>query len=158
MAVEIERRFLVTKDIRGLCRNGLSIVQGYLPSDDGKTVRVRVAGQDATLTVKGPRRGLCREEIEHPLPLDLALGLLRHRCRDGLIEKTRYLVHHHGFRWEIDVFGGENAGLVIAEVELSHPRQLVPLPDWVGAEVTHRAAYSNSALSRSPISRWVSAA
>ncbi|GAA4258829.1 hypothetical protein GBZ26_06985 [Azospirillum formosense] len=158
MAVEIERRFLVRRDIRPLCRNGLSIVQGYLPSDDGRTVRVRVAGPDATLTVKGPRRGLCREEVEHPLPLDLALGLLRHSCRRGLIEKTRYLVHHHGLCWEIDVFGGENAGLVIAEVELSDPDQVVPLPDWVGAEITHRAAYSNSALSRSPIRHWVSAA
>ncbi len=158
MAVEIERRFLVRKDIRSLCRNGVSIVQGYMPSDDGETVRVRVAGPDATLTVKGPRRGLCREEVEYPLPLDLALDLLRHRCWSGLIEKTRYIIHHHGLRWEIDVFDGENAGLVIAEVELSHPEQLVPLPDWVGAEVTHRAAYSNSALSRTPIRRWVSAA
>ena len=72
MAVEIERRFLVRKDIRSLCRNGVSIVQGYMPSDDGETVRVRVAGPDATLTVKGPRRGHCREEVEHPLPLGLA--------------------------------------------------------------------------------------
>ncbi|MDQ2101879.1 CYTH domain-containing protein [Azospirillum isscasi] len=158
MAIEIERRFLVRKDIRSLCRDGLSIVQGYLPSDDGRTVRVRVAGPDATLTVKSPRRGPCREEVEHPLPLDLALGLLRHSCRGGLIEKTRYLSHHHGLCWEIDVFGGENAGLVIAEVELSRPDQLVPLPDWVGAEVTNRAAYSNSSLARSPIRGWASAA
>lgn len=158
MAVEIERRFLVRKDIRSLCRNGLPIVQGYLPSDDERTVRVRVAGPEATLTIKSPRRGLCREEVEQPLPLDLALGLLRHSCRGGLIEKTRHLIHHHGFCWEIDVFGGENAGLVIAEVELSHPDQVVPLPDWVGAEVTHRAAYSNSALSRCPTRQWVSAA
>lgn len=158
MAIEIERRFLVRKDIRRLCRDGVRIVQGYLPSDGEHTVRVRLAGSKGTLTMKGRRRGLCRDEVEYSLPEHYAARLLRTACRTGLIEKTRYLVHHHGLCWEVDVFEGENAGLVIAEIELSHPEQLVPLPDWVGAEVTHILAYSNSSLSRSPIRRWIAAA
>lgn len=158
MAIEIERRFLVRKDIRRLCQDGVRIVQGYLPSDGENTIRVRLAGVEGTLTLKSRRRGLCRDELEFPISTAYASRLLRGACRDGLIEKTRYHIHHHGLCWEVDVFGGENAGLVIAEIELSHPEQLVPLPDWVGAEVTHVKAYSNSSLSRSPIRRWTAAA
>ncbi|WP_448204208.1 CYTH domain-containing protein [Azospirillum sp. sgz302134] len=158
MAIEIERRFLVRKDIRRLCADGIRIVQGYLPSDGEHTLRVRLAGGEGTITRKSRRRGLSRDEHEYPITADHAERLLRESCRGGLIEKTRYLVHHHGLCWEVDVFEGENAGLVIAEVEMSHPDQLVPLPDWVGAEVTHAPAYSNSALSRAPIRRWAAAA
>ena len=157
MAIEIERRFLVRKDIRRFCQHGVRIVQGYLPSRRN-TIRVRLAGSEGTLTIKSRRRGLCRDEIEFSISGEYATHLLRVACREGLIEKTRYIVPHGGLSWEIDVFEGENAGLVIAEVELSHPEQLVPLPDWVGAEVTHVSAYSNSSLSRAPIRRWSAAA
>ena len=158
MAIEIERRFLVRKDVRRFCKDGVRIVQGYLPSDGLHTVRVRLAGDIGTITMKSRRRGISRDEVEYPISADYAARLLRDTCREGLIEKTRYLVQHCGLCWEIDVFEGENAGLVIAEVELSHPDQLVPLPDWVGAEVTHVPAYGNSSLSRMPIRRWVAAA
>lgn len=158
MALEIERRFLVRKDVRHLCRNGVRILQGYLPSDGACTVRVRIAEGDATLTIKSLKRGACRDEVEHPLPLEFARQLLHHRCTGRVIEKTRYRHCQDGLCWEIDVFHGENAGLVIAEVELDAPDQTVPLPDWIGAEVTTLRAYGNSALSRAPIRRWPAAA
>ncbi|PWC50887.1 CYTH domain-containing protein [Azospirillum sp. TSA6c] len=158
MALEIERRFLVRKDVRHLCRNGVRMVQGYLPSDGVSTVRVRIAEDRATLTIKSLKRGACRDEVEHPLDLDFARQLLLHGCEGRVIEKTRYRHCQDGLCWEIDVFDGENSGLVIAEVELKSPDQTVPLPDWIGAEVTTLRAYGNSALSRAPIRRWSAAA
>ncbi|BAI72741.1 hypothetical protein AZL_021030 [Azospirillum sp. B510] len=158
MALEIERRFLVRKDVRHLCRAGVRILQGYLPSDGVSTVRVRIAEERATLTIKSLKRGACREELEYPLALDYARRILRHSCEGRVIEKTRYRHCQDGLCWEIDVFHGENAGLVIAEVELDTPDQTVPLPDWIGAEVTTLRAYGNSALSRAPIRRWSAAA
>lgn len=158
MALEIERRFLVRKDVRHLCRNGVRMVQGYLPSDGVSTVRVRIAEDQATLTIKSLKRGACRDEVEHLLELDFARQLLLHSCDGRVIEKTRYRHCQDGLCWEIDVFEGENSGLVIAEVELETPDQTVPLPDWIGAEVTTLRAYGNSALSRAPIRRWSAAA
>ncbi|MCM8734207.1 CYTH domain-containing protein [Azospirillum sp. A1-3] len=158
MALEIERRFLVRKDVRHLCRDGVRILQGYLPSDGASTVRVRIAEDRATLTIKSLKRGACRDEVEHPLALDFACQLLLHGCEGRVIEKTRYRHCQDGLCWEIDVFHGDNAGLVIAEVELDTPDQMVPLPDWIGAEVTTLRAYGNSALSRAPIRRWSAAA
>ena len=158
MALEIERRFLVRKDVRHLCRNGVRMVQGYLPSDGVSTVRVRIAEDRATLTIKSLKRGACRDEVEHPLDLGFARQLLLHACEGRVIEKTRYRHCQDGLCWEIDVFDGENSGLVIAEVELETPDQTVPLPDWIGAEVTTLRAYGNSALSRAPIRRWSAAA
>ncbi|CAO3420458.1 CYTH domain-containing protein [Azospirillum doebereinerae] len=158
MALEIERRFLVRKDIRHLCRDGVPIIQGYLPRDGDNTVRVRLAGDTATLSIKSRKSGASREELEYPLGSDFARQLLRHSCAGHLIRKTRYRHCQDGLCWEIDVFEGENAGLVIAEVELTDPEQVVPLPEWIGAEVTALRAYSNSSLSRSPIRGWASAA
>ncbi|MBP2299514.1 CYTH domain-containing protein [Azospirillum picis] len=154
MALEIERRFLVSKDVRHLCQAGVRIRQGYLPSDGNSTIRVRIADGRATLTVKSLKRGACRDEVEQPLDLDFARRLLSHACGGRVIDKTRYRHWQDGLCWEIDVFHGENAGLVIAEVELDHPDQAVPLPDWLGAEVTTLRAYGNSALSRAPIRQW----
>lgn len=158
MAQEIERRFLVRKDVRHLCRNGVRMVQGYLPSDGVSTVRVRIAEDRATLTIKSLKCGACRDEVEHPLDMEFARQLLLHGCEGRVIEKTRYRHCQDGLCWEIDVFDGENSGLVIAEVELETPDQTVPLPDWIGAEVTTLRAYGNSALSRAPIRRWSAAA
>lgn len=158
MALEIERRFLVRKNISHLCRDGVHILQGYLPRDGQTTVRVRLAGGQATLTMKSAKTGACREELEFPLLPDLARRILEHSCEGRLIEKTRYRHDQDGLCWEIDVFEGENAGLVIAEVELRDPNQIIALPDWIGAEVTSLPAYGNSALSHQPIRRWTSAA
>lgn len=158
MALEIERRFLVRKDIRSLCQDGIRITQGYLPPDGRNTVRVRLAGGTATLTIKTLKTGPSREELEYPLDPDFARTLMRHVCEGRIIEKTRYRYSQDGLCWEIDVFEGENAGLVIAEIELSDPEQLFPLPDWIGAEVTDLRPYGNSSLSHTPIRRWTKAA
>ncbi|MCW2244535.1 CYTH domain-containing protein [Azospirillum fermentarium] len=150
MAVEIERRFLVDRDVSRLCRDGERIIQGYLPTTGQQTVRVRVAGAQGYLTIKGKRQGCCREEHEWEISPTLATEVIRHSCDGRVIEKIRYRVRHAGLIWEIDVFEGANAGLVIAEVELESPDQPVPLPDWVGLEVTSDHRFSNSTLSRTP--------
>ncbi len=158
MALEIERRFLVRKDVGPLCREGTRIVQGYLPHDGRNTVRIRLADGSATLSIKTRKTGPSREELEYSLDPDFARELLLSVCEGRTIEKTRYQHRQDGLCWEIDVFEGENAGLVIAEVELNDPEQMVPLPDWIGAEVTNLPAYGNSSLSRTPICRWAQVA
>ena len=154
MAQEIERRFLVHGPFRAERGTGARIIQGYLPSRDGCTARVRIVRGKAFLTKKGRKNGCCRDEVEREIALEIALRLLRDNRVGDLIEKTRYRIDHHGFCWEVDVFHGANAGLIIAEIELDHPEAEFPLPDWVGAEVTHERGYSNSSLSRRPVAAW----
>lgn len=154
MPLEIERRFLVSRDVQHLCRDGQRIVQGYLPTAAGRHLRVRLAGSKAYLTMKGKRSGCVRSELEWEISPDLAADVLSTRCRSTLIYKTRYHVDHAGHGWVIDVFDGANAGLVIAEIELDCPEQVVPLPDWVGLEVTDDRRYGNSALASHPVARW----
>lgn len=154
MPLEIERRFLVSRDVQHLCRDGQRIVQGYLPGAAGRTVRVRLAGDKAYLTMKGKRFGCVRSEVEWEISPDLAADVLSTRCRSTLIVKTRFRVDHAGHDWVIDVFDGLNAGLVIAEIELDCPDQVVPMPDWVGREVTGDRRYGNSALAANPLARW----
>ncbi|MGQ9368872.1 CYTH domain-containing protein [Azospirillum sp. A39] len=158
MPLEIERRFLVTQDIGHLCTAGERIVQGYLPSMGTHTVRVRIAGAKAYLTIKTRRSGCVRTEVEWEIAPELAEEVLAHACGDARIEKTRYRIEHAGFVWEVDVFAGANAGLVIAEVELDRPDQPVPLPGWVGREITTDDRFGNSALCREPIDRRALAA
>lgn len=144
MAVEIERKFLVSGDgWRG--GPGRRLVQGYLSESGAATVRVRIDDGDAFLTIKGDDPGRSRPEFEYAIPLADAQDLLR-LCRRPLIEKTRYEVEHAGLVWEVDVFEGDNAGLVIAEVELDSAGQAVELPPWVGDEVTDDLRYRNSNL------------
>lgn len=154
MPQEIERRFLVHGNVRAERGAGERIVQGYLPARDGCTARVRIVRGTAFLTKKGRKTGCCRDEVEREIPLETAFRLLRDERIGDLIEKTRYRIDHQGFCWEIDVFHGANAGLVIAEIELEHTEAEFPLPDWVGAEVTHERSYSNSSLSRRPVGVW----
>ncbi|QQP91465.1 CYTH domain-containing protein [Skermanella sp. TT6] len=158
MSFEIERRFLVCQDIGGLCRHGDRIIQGYFPFDRQSRIRVRIRNDHAYLTIKGPRRGAVRSEFESDIPLAIAASMLSQLPRETLVEKVRYTVPYAGLMWEIDVFGGLNAGLVVAEVELSHPEQEVVLPHWVGREITYDARYGNSRLSVEPISSWTQAA
>jgi CYTH domain-containing protein len=152
MAKEIERKFLV----RGSAWKkgpGKRVRQGYLALDPKCTVRVRIAGKQGFLTIKGLSKGASRDEFEYPVPLADAAQLLQ-LCKRPLIEKTRYKVPYKGLTWEIDVFGGENRGLVVAEVELKSERQNIPLPPWVGKEVTDDARYFNSNLAKHPYRRW----
>jgi adenylate cyclase len=151
MGLEIERRFLVTDPqiVQGLA--GEQIRQGYLSTDARRTVRVRVAGERAWLTVKGITIGAARSEWEFEIPLPDADAMLE--VCEALIEKTRYRRTHAGRTWEIDVFQGPNEGLIIAEVELDAADASVAVPDWAGQEVTGLPRYANSRLAIRPVSR-----
>lgn len=154
MPKEIERKFLVRNDGWRSGATGLLIRQGYLCTDAERTIRVRTRGDTGTLTIKGAMRGLTRDEFEYPIPRDDADAMLDGLCQRPLIEKTRYVLDHAGVTWEIDVFAGDNAGLVIAEVELRTEHQDVALPPWLGAEVSDDPRYLNVNLFRHPYTRW----
>jgi adenylate cyclase len=149
MPVEIERKVLVASDSWRGHFPGQRYCQGYLSKGD-VTVRVRRAGPRAFLTIKGSGEGIVRPEFEYEIPVDEAEEMFK-LCRRPLIEKTRYEVLHQGVLWEVDEFEGENAGLVLAEVELEHPDQPVALPDWIGDEVTADQRYRNSQLVDAPM-------
>lgn len=149
MAVEIERKFLVTSDAWRAAATGSSLLrQGYLSSNAKATVRVRSKDDArAVLTLKGAMEGITRAEYEYDIPIAEARELLA-LAEPHVIEKRRYLVPFGGLVWEVDEFAGRHLGLIIAEVELSEENQSVPLPAWVGAEVTFDDRYNNASLSR----------
>jgi CYTH domain-containing protein len=155
MSLEIERKFLVRPGswAPGETR-GVRYRQGYLSNDPARVVRIRTAGPSAFITIKGPTSGTVRSEYEYDLPLADAEAMLEHLCAKPLIEKTRYRQTIGGRVWEIDVFAGDNAGLVVAEVELPAADAPVVLPDWVGAEVSNDPRYFNSNLVQHPFSSW----
>ena len=153
MAAEIERKYLVTgtnwpKD------NYTDYQQGYLSLDKERTVRVRVAGDRAFITVKGITRNATRTEYEYEIPAQDADAMLRNLCLQPLIEKRRYRAEHAGMIWEIDEFCGENQGLVVAEIELQHEDQKFEKPDWAGEEVTADKRYYNASLVSDPFNTW----
>jgi CYTH domain-containing protein len=151
MPLEIERKFLVANEgWRSDQTVGVRFCQGYLAQDRAAKVRIRRAGDRACVTIKGPREGIVRSEFEYLIPVDHAEELLR-LCHKPLIQKTRYTVWHVGKKWSVDVFGGANVGLVLAEIELRHPDEQFPTPSWLGPEVTHDRRYGNSALAIAPI-------
>lgn len=154
MAWEIERKFRVRDDTWRRGAEGVPCRQGYLCLDPERTVRVRVAGGRGTLTIKGLGVGEARPEYEYQIPLPEAEALLDALCIAPLIVKTRYRVPYQGLVWEVDVFAGENRGLVLAEVELQRRGQEIPLPPWAGEEVTGDPRYFNASLVRHPFSRW----
>lgn len=151
MPLEIERKFLVTSSRWRVGARACTIRQGYLSLGGGATVRIRIAGHEAFITVKGKTRGLIRSEFEYAIPLHDAEVMLETLCTHPIIEKTRYSVDHAGKVWTVDVFEGENEGLVMAEVELDRPQEEVDLPDWVGEEVTDDPRYRNSSLVNAPL-------
>ena len=154
MAREIERKFLLrTEDWRGLAP-GRAYVQGYLSGNEACSVRVRIAENTATLTIKGATIGAGRHEFEYAIPLADARQMLATLARKPLIEKTRYAIEHKGFYWEIDEFHGKNQGLVVAEIELEYEDQAFERPVWIGEEVTGDPRYYNANLVRVPYSAW----
>jgi adenylate cyclase len=153
MPSEIERKFLVTNDSWRGGSPGVRIAQGYLTQDPERTVRVRVAGERAWLTIKGHTEGITRAEFEYPIPEADARELLE-RCLPSVIDKTRHEVLFGGHLWEIDVFHGKNEGLVIAEVELADESVSPQLPPWVGVEVSSDPRYFNACLAAVPYSEW----
>ena len=153
MGIEIERKFLVVDDAWRAAATGKAYRQGYLCNRVDANVRVRTDGNAAWLTIKGQSVGMTRPEFEYPLPLADAEALLL-LCQQPLIEKTRYCIEHAGLTWEVDVFGGENAGLVLAEVELQDAAQVIDIPPWAGAEVTADPRYYNACLQLKPYRLW----
>lgn len=154
MAVEIERKYLVIKDRLPELSNGERIVQSYIPTTNHSTVRIRLSGASAFLTLKGPTHGISRAEFEYPIPATDAHEMLTRLCAPGVIEKQRYKILHDGMVWELDVFEGINKGLILAEIELISETQAFTLPDWVGAEVSADLRFSNRALMDSPWPEW----
>lgn len=154
MGTEIERRFLVSGDGWRGGRPGRRLVQGYLATGPGCTVRVRLAGRQAWLTVKGPTRAGARAEFEYAVPPADARAILERCGVRARVEKVRHRVEHEGRTWEVDEFLGENAPLVMAEVELSRAGERVSLPPWVGREVTEDPRYANAALAQRPFGSW----
>jgi len=152
MGIEIERKFLVVGDA-WRAAPALAYAQGYLNRDPQRTVRVRVVRQQAWLTIKGANSGAVRAEFEYPIPLSDAEQLLA-LCDGPLVRKLRRKVEHAGHTWEIDEFQGDNAGLVVAEIELPAEDAAFERPDWLGAEVTHDPRYFNSNLASAPYRTW----
>ena len=155
MPVEIERKFLVEGDAwrTGVRRREL-FRQGYLAGSELCSARVRVAGDLAWIGLKGRVRGATRLEYEYGIPLHEGTEILDQLCAGGRIEKWRHWVPHAGHEWEVDEFLGDNAGLVVAELELEREDEPFERPSWLGAEVTHDTRYFNSCLASRPWGAW----
>jgi len=154
MGVEIERKFLVSNDAWRTLGEPTLLRQGYLCADPERTVRVRIEGEQGVLTIKSKSEGASRGEWEYPIPLAEAEELLDRLCERPLVEKYRRRIDFKGFTWEVDEFLGENAGLVVAEIELPAEDTAFDLPDWIAREVTGERRYYNSSLIRLPYSKW----
>lgn len=158
MGLEIERKFLIGSDAwRQSAQPGVRMRQGYFRrGGDGETVRVRIAGDRAFLTIKGPRRSeRCRSEFEYEIPVADAAELLEQFCGGRTVEKIRCIVPVGGREWEVDEYFGDNAGLFTAELELEREDDNgFARPEWLGAEVTADPRYTNGALSAIPWCKW----
>lgn len=152
MGTEIERKFLVEgSDWRQ--GNSVRLTQCYLNRDKHRTVRIRIAGGKAFLTIKSVTQGATRAEFEYEIPVVDARQMLK--FSDGpIVEKDRHAIVHEGFKWEVDEFLGDNAGLIMAEIELTAEEQPFSRPPWLGREVTHDMRYYNSNLAAHPYSEW----
>lgn len=154
MGVEIERKFLVAGEGWRAQGEPVLLRQGYLSSHAERTVRVRIEGGRGVLTIKSKNVGAARGEWEYEIPVAEAAEMLDGLCERPLIEKYRRRIPFGGFVWEVDEFLGENAGLVVAEIELPAEDTVFDKPDWAGEEVTHDLRYLNSRLIKQPYSTW----
>ncbi|HEY1038663.1 MAG TPA: CYTH domain-containing protein [Bacteroidia bacterium] len=155
MALEIEHKYLVHHDRWKTIRPSKSVMvkQAYLYSDPSKTIRVRVMDDKGFITIKGKSTGASRSEYEYEIPLEDALGMIR-ELANKVIEKTRHYIHHGEHVWEVDVFEGENEGLIVAEIELGSEEENYLVPDWVHENVTQDKRYANSNLLNTPFRTW----
>lgn len=154
MGHEIERKFLVRGDAYRALGTSERYRQGYVRTAGPATVRVRLAGERGFLTIKGPTQGLTRAEFEYPIPRDEAEALLDTLCERPQIEKLRWRIPAGAHTWEVDEFLGDNAGLVVAEIELGAEDEPFARPEWLGEEVTADPRYRNSELARRPYRTW----
>jgi len=152
--IEIERKFLVTSTEWGEPSDSSRIEQGYLFIGKDRSMRVRRIGEHYRLTLKVSQQGLARHEIETDIEPEKGQALLDDLCVEIPIQKIRHLVPFDGKVWEIDVFDGANAGLTVAEIELSSEQESFSLPPWVGPEVTEDSRFLNANLSSAPFSGW----
>lgn len=155
MATEIERKFLVLDDTwRARVSHSEHLRQGYLNTPESCSVRVRRQSGSAWLNIKQAVMGRERLEFEYEIPAGDADEMLSRLAVGPLLEKTRHRVEHAGYEWEIDEFHGDNAGLLVAEIELAAADLEPPRPGWLGREVTHEARYYNVSLTRHPYAQW----
>lgn len=155
MAIEIERKFLVINDDwRDIVESELQIVQAYLATNEFSSTRIRIQDDKANLNIKSATLGITRTEFEYAIPVVDAQSMIDDLCIKPVIEKTRYTVKHMQHVWEIDVFSGDNQGLIVAEIELSDAEEKFSLPDWVGKEVSDDPRYYNSCLAKNPYRDW----
>jgi len=157
MGKEIERKFLLRNDgWRASIAKSVRLCQGYLDTGTGSacSIRVRVDGEDARLNIKSATLGTSRTEFDFPIPATDGRAILNELCVRPFIEKMRHYVEHAGHWWEIDVFEGDNAGLTMAEIELTSAEESFAKPDWLGEEVSDDARYYNSNLVRHPYKKW----
>lgn len=164
MAKEIERKFLVTSDAFKALATPTHYRQGYVPTLNGMTVRIRIAGTQGYVTFKDHAVNLTRHEFEYPIPEEDGLQMLDLMCATPQIDKQRYVIPTtgqlpdgtpiEGLHWEVDVFGGVNEGLVVAEIELPCEEATFDKPAWIGQEVTQDHRYYNSALCKNPFKNW----
>lgn len=153
MSIEIERKFLVDSTKWIPSGHGTRLIQAYLSFYPSPTVRVRIGGDKAFLTIKGRSETIARPEFEYEVPVEDAREMLKLAVSNP-VEKTRYKVLHEGFIWDVDVFSGKNKGLILAEIELKSERQVFLRPDWLDKEVTGDLRYYNSFLAVHPFQEW----
>ena len=155
MAKEIERKFLIINDSwKQSVTRSVHIIQGYLANTDRGSIRVRIGADKASLNIKSMTLGISRTEYDYPIPLDDARNLVLNFCMQPVIEKQRYFVEVGRHIWEIDVFEGQNQGLVVAEIELNDPDETFSKPAWTGKEVSDDPRYYNVSLVQHPYRDW----
>lgn len=155
MAIEIEHKFLLVNDEwRSHIERTSYYKQGYLSSTKQNSIRIRISDANAWINIKSAVIGTHRLEYEYEIPLSDAKEILSELCHKPLIEKHRHFVTHDNHLWEIDEFMGENAGLIVAEIELNEVGENFRRPSWIGKEVTHDLRYYNNSLCQNPYANW----
>ena len=155
MATEIERKFLLKDSSwKAFANEGTQYSQGYLVGSKHASVRVRIQGERAFLNIKSATIGITRQEFEYEIPSAEATEMLETLCEKPLIDKIRYLIKTEKHVWEIDVFSGDNEGLVVAEIELNNKNEAFDMPDWLGKEVSDDERYYNVCLVKHPFKEW----
>ena len=154
MAIEIERKYLVSEIPFDLVEKSVRIRQGYIVNDQSQVIRVREKGNQYFLTIKGKNIGISRLEYDFPISKIDAKELIKYFCNTTLIDKKRHYIEHKGHTWEVDEFYGDNKGLIVAEIELENKDEKFIVPDWVNEEVTSYERYYNMNLATNPFKDW----